>query len=363
MRKLIGSGIWELFIPGIGENAHYKFEIRTGSGAIFLKSDPFAFFSQHGKETASLVYDLSRYHWADAAWMEARRSKNMPRSPLSIYEVHLGSWRRKAEEGNRFLSYLELADTLLPYVIEMGYTHIELMPVAEHPFEGSWGYQVTSYYAPTSRFGKPDEFRHFIDRCHQAGIGVIMDWVPAHFPKDAHGLAEFDGTDLYEHMDPRQGEQPDWGTLVFNFGRNEVRNFLIANALFWLDQYHIDGLRVDAVASMLYLDYSRKEGQWIPNAFRWPRKSRCRLFPETVQRSLLRTFPRDHDHRRGINRVARRFAPDLPWRTRVSALNGTWAGCTTFSITCSLIRFIGGFIRETLPSRCSTLFRSISFWC
>src|SRR5437870_73977 len=267
MRKLIGSGIWELFIPGIGENAHYKFEIRTGSGAIFLKGDPFAFFSQHGKETASLVYDLNRYRWADAAWMEARRAKNMPRSPLSIYEVHLGSWRRKAEEGNRFLSYLELADTLLPYVVEMGYTHIELMPVAEHPFEASWGYQVTNYYAPSSRFGKPDEFRHFIDRCHQAGIGVIMDWVPAHFPKDAHGLAEFDGTDLYEHMDPRQGEQPDWGTLVFNFGRNEVRNFLIANALFWLDQYHVDGLRVDAVASMLYLDYSRKEGQWIPNAF------------------------------------------------------------------------------------------------
>ncbi|PYK74355.1 MAG: 1,4-alpha-glucan branching enzyme, partial [Verrucomicrobia bacterium] len=267
MRRLIGSGVWELFIPGIGENAHYKFEIRTGQGAIFLKSDPFAFFSQHGKETASLVYDLARYQWADAAWMEARRSKNLSGSPLSIYEVHLGSWRRKAEEGNRFLSYLELAGTLLPYVLEMGYTHIELMPVAEHPFEGSWGYQVTNYFAPTSRFGKPDEFRHFIDRCHQAGIGVIMDWVPAHFPKDVHGLAEFDGTDLYEHMDPRQGEQIDWGTLIFNFGRNEVRNFLIANALFWLDQYHIDGLRVDAVASMLYLDYSRKEGQWIPNVF------------------------------------------------------------------------------------------------
>ncbi|MGI9114679.1 MAG: 1,4-alpha-glucan branching protein GlgB [Chthoniobacterales bacterium] len=287
MRRLLGSGVWELFIPGVGENAHYKFELRTHSGTLLLKSDPFAFFSQHGKETASLVYDLTRYGWSDGdrAWMESRRNKTWPQSAISIYELHLGSWRRKAEEGNRQagsegqsgsdrpsgsdrqLSYLELSDTLIPYVVEMGYTHIELMPVAEHPFEGSWGYQVTNYYAPTSRFGKPDEFRNFIDRCHQAGIGVIIDWVPAHFPKDAHGLAEFDGTDLYEHMDPRQGEHQDWGTLIFNFGRNEVRNFLIANALFWLEQYHIDGLRVDAVASMLYLDYSRQPGQWIPNKF------------------------------------------------------------------------------------------------
>ncbi|PYI61492.1 MAG: 1,4-alpha-glucan branching enzyme [Verrucomicrobia bacterium] len=265
MRKLIGSGVWELFLPGIKQGAHYKFEIRTQTGAVLLKSDPFAFFNQHGKSTASMVYDLERYIWDDSAWLEARRKKNWPQSPISIYEVHLGSWRRKAEEGNRQLSYLELADTLLPYVLEMGYTHIELLPIAEHPFEGSWGYQVTNYYAPTSRFGPPDEFRHFIDKCHQSGIGVIMDWVPAHFPKDAHSLAEFDGTDLYEHMDPRQGEHQDWGTLIFNFGRNEVRNFLIGNALFWLDKYHIDGLRVDAVASMLYLDYSRKPGQWIPN--------------------------------------------------------------------------------------------------
>jgi len=267
MRKLIGSGAWELFLPAIKQGAHYKFEIRAQTGALLLKSDPFAFFNQHGKSTASLVYDLERYRWNDGAWMESRRTRNWPSSPISIYEVHLGSWRRKAEEGNRQLSYLELAETLLPYVLEMGYTHIELLPVAEHPFEGSWGYQVTNYYAPTSRFGTPDEFRHFIDKCHQVGIGVILDWVPAHFPKDAHALAEFDGTHLYEHMDPRQGEQQDWGTLIFNFGRNEVRNFLIGNPLFWLDKYHIDGLRVDAVASMLYLDYSRQPGQWIPNVY------------------------------------------------------------------------------------------------
>jgi 1,4-alpha-glucan branching enzyme len=267
MRRLLGSGVWELFSPDVGEGVHYKFEIRTPAGALLLKSDPFALFNQHGAQTSSLVYNLDRYQWNDSDWMSARPARRLHTSPLSIYEVHLGSWRRKTEEGDRSLSYLELAETLLPYVVEMGYTHIELMPVAEHPFEGSWGYQVTNYYAPTSRFGTPDEFRHFVDQFHQAGIGVIMDWVPAHFPKDAHGLAEFDGTDLYEHMDPRQGEHQDWGTLIFNFGRNEVRNFLIGNALFWLDKYHIDGLRVDAVASMLYLDYSRKAGEWIPNAF------------------------------------------------------------------------------------------------
>jgi 1,4-alpha-glucan branching enzyme len=266
MRRLLGSGVWELFVPQVSEGAHYKFEIRTPAGALLLKSDPFAFFSQWGKATSSLVYNLDRFQWSDGEWMESRRSKDWNKSPVSIYEVHLGSWKR-AEDGKRHLSYLELADTLLPYVVDMGYTHIELMPIAEHPFEGSWGYQVTNYYAPTSRFGNPDELRNFIDRCHRAGIGVIMDWVPAHFPKDAHGLAEFDGTDLYEHMDPRQGEHQDWGTLIFNFGRNEVRNFLTGNALFWLDKYHIDGLRVDAVASMLYLDYSREPGQWIPNAF------------------------------------------------------------------------------------------------
>jgi 1,4-alpha-glucan branching enzyme len=267
MRRLLGSGVWELFLPGVSEGAHYKFEIRTQRGALLLKSDPFGFFSQHGKETSSMVYNLNRYQWSDRDWMKARPEQKLQTRPISIYEVHLGSWRRKAEDKNRSLSYLELSEALVAYVLEMGYTHIELLPIAEHPFEGSWGYQVTNYYAPTSRFGSPDEFRHFVDKCHQAGIGVIMDWVPAHFPKDIHALAEFDGTDLYEHADPRQGEHQDWGTLIFNFGRNEVRNFLIGNALFWLDKYHIDGLRVDAVASMLYLDYSRKAGEWVPNAF------------------------------------------------------------------------------------------------
>src|SRR4051794_29899819 len=267
MRRLLGGGVWELFLAGVAEGAHYKFEIRTHSGHLLLKSDPFAFFNQWGKETSSLVYDLERYGWADAEWMESRRGNDWNKSAMSIYEVHLGSWKRHETEANRHYSYLELSETLIPYVKDMGYTHIEVLPIAEHPFEGSWGYQVTNYYAPTSRFGKPDELRHFIDKCHQAGIGVIMDWVPAHFPKDTHALAEFDGTDLYEHADPRQGEHQDWGTLIFNFGRNEVRNFLIGNALFWLDKYHIDGLRVDAVASMLYLDYSREAGEWIPNAF------------------------------------------------------------------------------------------------
>jgi 1,4-alpha-glucan branching enzyme len=267
MRKLLGCGVWEIFIPGITEGTHYKFEIRQSHGALALKSDPFAFFSQHGTSTASLVFDLERYQWDDAEWMERRRTREWHRSPVSIYEVHLGSWRRVIEDGNRFLSYRELADQLIEYVLEMGYTHIELLPVSEHPFEGSWGYQVTGYFAPTSRFGNPDEFRYFVDRAHQRGIGIILDWVPGHFPKDAHGLAEFDGTRLFEHADPRQGEQMDWGTLIPNFGRNEVRNFFIANAIFWLEEYHIDGLRVDAVASMLYLDYSRKAGEWVPNQY------------------------------------------------------------------------------------------------
>ncbi len=273
MRKHLGSGVWEIFLPGVAEGAHYKFEIKASHGGLLLKSDPFAFFGQHGRATASLVYDLKRYKWNDAAWMETRKTREWQHAPVSIYEVHLGSWARVVEEGNRYLSYREFADVLVNYVESLGYTHIELMPVAEHPFDGSWGYQVTGYFAPTSRFGSPDEFRYFVDRCHQRGIGVIVDWVPGHFPKDAHGLAEFDGTDLYEHADPRLGEHKDWGTLIFNYGRNEVRNFLIANALFWCDQYHIDGLRVDAVASMLYLDYSRRGRTMAAELFRRAGKS------------------------------------------------------------------------------------------
>ena len=265
MRRRDG-GIWELFIPAIGEGAPYKYSVRSSTrGYQQQKADPYAFSSEVPPKSASIVYDLSRYEWADQAWMDQRAQTNYLNEPVSIYEVHLGSWMRGPH--NSFLSYRELASVLVDYVKRMGYTHIELLPVMEHPFSGSWGYQVTGYYAPTSRFGTPRDFMYFVDRCHQAGIGVIVDWVPGHFPKDAHGLAYFDGTALYEHEDPRKGEHAEWGTKIFNYGRNEVRTFLISNALFWLQQYHIDGLRVDAVASMLYLDYDRKEGEWIPNQY------------------------------------------------------------------------------------------------
>src|SRR6188768_353526 len=262
-----GSGVWELFVPDVGEGAEYKYEIRTQRGSLLLKSDPFGFFMQRRPETASVVTSLDGYEWKDADWLRDRAHRDWRRSPVNMYEVHLSSWQHSWDRKPAFFTWAEAAERLIPYVVDMGYTHIELMGVAEHPFDGSWGYQVVGYYAPTSRYGTPKEFMAFVDKCHQAGIGVIMDWVPAHFPKDIHALAEFDGTDLYEHADPRQGEHQDWGTLIFNFGRNEGRNFLIGNALFWLDKYHIDGLRVDAVASMLYLDYSRKAGEWIPNAF------------------------------------------------------------------------------------------------
>ncbi|HYM58586.1 MAG TPA: 1,4-alpha-glucan branching protein GlgB [Solirubrobacteraceae bacterium] len=266
MRVLGSSGIWELFLPGVGAGTHYKYEIAGADGAVVLKADPYAFEAELPPKTASVV-SQSHHEWRDAEWLASRSERPPLDGPMSIYEVHLGSWRLNPLEDNCSLTYLELADELAAYARDMGFTHLELMPVMHHPFSGSWGYQVTGYYAPSPRFGSPDDFREFVDRLHGHGLGVILDWVPAHFPRDEFALARFDGTALYEHADPRRGEHPDWGTLVFNYGRHEVRNFLIANALFWLREYHCDGIRVDAVASMLYLDYSREAGEWVPNQF------------------------------------------------------------------------------------------------
>jgi 1,4-alpha-glucan branching enzyme len=259
MRVLGGSGVWELFVPAAGPGARYKYEVLTRDGGLVLKADPLAFATERPPATASVVH-ASTYRWGDQAWMAARGERQRVDSRISAYELHLGSWRRG-------LDYRQLAEELPEYVAGLGFTHVELMPLAEHPFEGSWGYQVTSYFAPTARYGGPDDLRYLIDKLHQRGIGVLMDWVPAHFPRDGWALARFDGTALYEHQDPRRGEHPDWGSLIFNYGRNEVRNFLIASALYWLQEFHLDGLRVDAVASMLYLDYSRQPGEWVPNRF------------------------------------------------------------------------------------------------
>ncbi len=268
MRSHVDVGVWELFIPDVAVGAHYKFQIKGPNGeTVPEKADPIAFQAEHPPQTASITHGLPRYDWQDGDWMTRRGAVDDRAKPISIYECHLGSWRRKPEEGNRRLTYRELADTLVPYVKEMGFTHIEMLPITEFPFDGSWGYQPVSMFAPTSRFGTPEDFAYFVDRTHQSGIGLILDWVPAHFPNDAHGLASFDGTHLYEHADPRQGFHQDWGTYIYNCGRREVQAFLIANARFWLDQYHLDGLRVDAVASMLYLDYSRKANEWVPNQY------------------------------------------------------------------------------------------------
>lgn len=261
------SGIWEMFVPGAQAGTKYKFRVKSQHGEVIDKSDPYGFAAELPPRTASIVTDLSRHEWRDNDWMERRRNTNPLDQPISIYEVHLGSWRRNHDRLHGWMNYRELAHQLVEYCRELGYTHLELLPVSEHPYSGSWGYQTVGYYAVTSRYGTPEDFMYFVDYCHQHGLGVILDWVPAHFPKDGHGLRRFDGSALYEHEDPRQGEHPDWGTMIFNYGRNEVRNFLIANAMFWFDKYHIDGLRVDAVASMLYLDYSRKAGEWIPNEY------------------------------------------------------------------------------------------------
>ncbi|MGH8024373.1 MAG: 1,4-alpha-glucan branching enzyme, partial [Limisphaerales bacterium] len=265
MRLLGGSGVWEIFIPGVGEGAHYKFEIFNAQGQIKLKTDPFGFFFEVPPKNAAIVWDTKKFKWTDGGWQARRRERNALRSPMSTYEVHIGSWKKKT--ATESWSYRELAGPLAIYVKRMGFTHVEFLPVAEHAFYPSWGYQVTGFFAPTSRYGTPEDFQFLVNALHEAGIGVLVDWVPAHFPRDDWALARFDGTALFEHEDPRRGAHQDWGTLIFNYGRHEVSNFLVANALFWCDRFHIDGLRVDAVASMLYLDYSRKEGQWLPNKF------------------------------------------------------------------------------------------------
>jgi 1,4-alpha-glucan branching enzyme len=334
MRKK-GNGTWELFIPELGVGEHYKYEIKNWEGHIYEKSDPYGFHQEVRPKTASIVADLDRYAWHDQNWMEQRRNAEALAQPISVYEVHIGSWLHEAydtlphhlhgkgqsvavneyKQGARFLTYVELAERLIPYVKELGYTHIELLPIAEHPFDGSWGYQVTGYFAPTSRHGTPEDFMYFVDQCHQNGIGVLVDWVPGHFPKDGHGLAFFDGTHLYEHADSRKGEHKEWGTLVFNYSRNEVRNFLVANALFWFDKYHIDGIRVDAVASMLYLDYCREPGEWLPNEYGGRENLEAADFLRQVNSVLFSYFP-------GVLSIAEESTswPMVSWPTYVGGL-------------------------------------------
>lgn len=268
MKMLESSGIWEIFIPGMGLGELYKYAVTTKTGKVLFKADPYAFSSEYRPGTASVTADIENFKWSDSKWMENRREQDNLKAPMSIYEVHLGSWRKKErEEKDGVYTYKEAAHELADYVNEMGYTHVELLGIAEHPFDGSWGYQVTGYFAPTSRYGTPKEFMYFVNYLHKKNIGIILDWVPAHFPKDAHGLADFDGEPLYEYADSRKGEHPDWGTKVFDYEKNEVKNFLISNALYWVEKFHIDGLRVDAVASMLYLDYGRTPGNWVPNRY------------------------------------------------------------------------------------------------
>jgi 1,4-alpha-glucan branching enzyme len=316
MRCRYGCGIWEIFLPGLAEGELYKFEIKSQSGDLLpLKADPYAFRSEHPPATASIVYDPSRYRWQDDAWCAGRQHRNARTAPMSIYEVHLGSWKR--ERDNRYLDYDLLADELVPYVKEMGFTHLQILPICEHPFDGSWGYQPLSLFAPTSRFGGPDGFCRFVERCHAEGIALLLDWVPAHFPEDPHGLGRFDGTHLYEHADPRRGRHADWGSLIYNYGRSEVENFLIASALFWLDRYHIDGLRVDAVASMLYLDYSRGDGEWLPNDL----GGRENLQAIAFLRRLNRTVLGRHDGALMIAEESTAWSADS-----ASITSGTWGG-------------------------------------
>ncbi len=330
------TGVWDLFVPGSGVGDRYKYEIKNQDGHIYEKSDPYGFQQEVRPKTASIVADLGAYSWNDQDWIEQRRHTEPLTQPISVYEVHLGSWLHASSSepptlpngeaepvvvvselrpGARFLTYRELASRLIPYVKELGYTHIETLPVAEYPFDGSWGYQVSGYYACTSRYGTPQDFMYFVDQCHQNGIGVIVDWVPGHFPKDGHGLAYFDGSHLYEHADPRKGEHKEWGTLVFNYNRNEVRNFLVANALFWFDKYHIDGIRVDAVTSMLYLDYGRKEGEWLPNQYGGRENVEAANFLRQTNHVIFSYFP-------GVLSIAEESTswPMVSWPTYVGGL-------------------------------------------
>jgi 1,4-alpha-glucan branching enzyme len=291
MRSRGSSGIWELFVPHLGPGLLYKFEILTQEREILIKADPFAFRFEQRPKTAAVVHDLGGYEWQDREWMAARAKGDPLDAPLAIYEAHLGSWRRRPGDNNRWLSYREAAEELIPYLKDMAFNCVQFLPLAEHPFDGSWGYQVTGYYAPTSRFGTPEDLMYLVDRCHSEGIAVLFDWVPAHFPRDAHALEYFDGTHLYEHADPRQGVHQDWDTLIFNYGRNEVCNFLVANALFWFDKYHVDGLRIDAVASMLYLDYSRSEQGWVPNRFGGRENLEAIEFIKKLNTKIFELFP------------------------------------------------------------------------
>jgi 1,4-alpha-glucan branching enzyme len=291
MRGLGSSGIWEIFIPGLSEGSLYKYEIIGKEGQILLKSDPYASYFEPPPHNSSIVYNPDGYTWADSEWIKKRAETDWTREAVSIYEMHLGSWRRVVEDAFRPLTYCELAHELIPYLKDKGFTHVQFMPVAEHPFSGSWGYQVTGFFAPTNRFGTPKDFMYLVDRLHQNGIGVIVDWVPGHFPKDSFALAEFDGSHLYEHSDPRQGHHMDWGTLIFNFGRKEVKSFLIGSAIAWMDRFHIDGLRVDAVASMLYLDYSRKDGEWVPNRYGGRENIEAIEFLRDVNDAVHEEFP------------------------------------------------------------------------
>ena len=334
MKPVADSDIYELFVPGLGVGQLYKFAITTHTGTILFKADPYAFSAEYRPGTASVTADIRGFKWNDSKWMESRAGTDPVKAPISIYEVHLGSWKKKNRpEKDGYYTYMEAAHELADYVLEMGYTHVELMGIAEHPYDGSWGYQVTGYFAPTSRYGTPTEFMYFVNYLHKKGIGVILDWVPAHFPKDAHGLADFDGQALYEYADPRKGEHPDWGTKVFDYAKNEVSNFLIANALYWLDEYHIDGLRVDAVASMLYLDYGRQDGQWVPNKYGDNKNLEAIEFFQTFKQRDPWPEGRRHHHCRGIHRLAERYQE--PRRRTVLDLpsNGIWAGCMTSSNT------------------------------